>query len=144
MSNSVRLQLVTLDGTKLDQEVYEVALPTPDGYIGVFPGHMPLISLAVPGVIKVRRTQNDPDSKLDFFATNGGVIEISDGIVKVLVDEADPAETISELEAQKALERAHDLLKNAKNTMELNKARELIDRSQVRLQVAGLRRHKNR
>lgn len=143
-AGSIRLQLVTLGGTALDEEVFEVSLPTPQGYIGVFPGHMPLVSLASHGVIKVRKKESDPETLTDYYATNGGIIEITDNVVRVLVDEADSAESISENEAEKALERAKDLLKNATNTVELQKAQELIDRTQVRIQVAGLRRHKRR
>jgi F-type H+-transporting ATPase subunit epsilon len=141
----IHFELVTLDGTKFGQDVYEVVLPTADGYIGVFPEHMPLVSIATPGVISVRHNQKDPDSKLEFFATNGGVIEISGNTVRVLVDEADKEDEINEAQAQKALEQAKNLLKEAKNQIELNEAQKLMDRSSVRLQVANLkRRHKPR
>ena len=82
----ITFELVTLDGAKFGEEVYEVVLPTADGYIAVFPNHMPLVSIASPGIISVRRKQGDPDTKLEYFATNGGVIEIADNKVRVLVD----------------------------------------------------------
>ena len=50
----MKLQLVTLAGIQLDTDVYEVQLPTAAGPIGVFSGHEPLVSIAVPGAIKVR------------------------------------------------------------------------------------------
>src|SRR3989344_6294222 len=136
----IHFELVTLDGTKFGQDVYEVVLPTTDGYIGVFPDHMPLVSIATPGVISIRHNQKDLDSKLEYFATNGGVIEISGNTVRVLVDEADRESEINEAQAQKALEQAKNLLKEAKNQMELNEARKLMDRQAVRLQVANLKR----
>ena len=52
-------QLVALSGKKFDEEVYEVVLPTLDGEIGVLQDHMPLVSVAKPGVIMVRRTPKD-------------------------------------------------------------------------------------
>jgi hypothetical protein len=33
----MQLQLVTLSGSKFDEDVYEVVIPTVDGEIGVFP-----------------------------------------------------------------------------------------------------------
>ncbi len=140
----IQFELVTLDGTKYSQEVFEVVLPTKDGYIAVFPNHMPLVSLAVPGVITVRKKAGDPDSRLEHFASNGGVIEIADNKVRVLVDEADNEDEINEAEAQKALEQAKNLVKEAKDTVSLQHAQQLIDRQAVRLQVASLRRRKRK
>lgn len=136
----IHFELVTLDGTKFGEDVYEVILPTPQGYIGIFPHHMPLVSIATPGVITIRRQQNDPDLKLEYFATNGGVIEILDNAVRVLADEADREDEINEAEAQKAFERAERLRAEAKTQVEIDQAQSLMDRQAVRLQVAGLRR----
>lgn len=140
----MNLQLVTLSGVKVDKDVYEVVLPTADGEIGVFPGHEPLVSMAVPGAIAVRYKKSDADSKLEYFAVSGGVIEIDQKQVKVLVDEADSDEEISESESKAALERALKLRESAKDQVELEKASQLVDRHQVRLKVAGLRRRHRR
>lgn len=136
----IRFELVTLDGTKLSEDVYEVRLPTPEGEIGVFTNHAPLVSVASPGVITVKRQQNDPEAKFEYYATNGGVIEIVSGVVRVLVDEADSENEINAQEAEKAFERAQALRAEAKDQVSLEKAQALIDRHAVRLQVAGLRR----
>lgn len=140
----ITFQLVTLTGTKLSDEVHEVLLPTPQGEIGVFEHHMPLISIASPGVIKVRRKQNHTDDMLEHFATNGGVIEVLDNTVRVLVDEADQPDEINEQEAQKAIEHAKKLKAEARDQVSLNKAQNLIDRAQVRIKVAELKRRKRR
>lgn len=140
----MKFELVTLLGVQLDQEVYEVQLPTADGPIGVFPGHEPLVSVAVPGAIAVRYKKEDSDEKLEYFAIGGGVIEITPAGVRVLVDEADRGEDILEAESKAALERAMKLRDTAKNQVELEKATALIDRHQVRLNVAGLRRRHKR
>ncbi len=140
----IHFELVTLDGTKFGEDVYEVVLPTPQGYIGIFPHHMPLVSIATAGVITIRRQATDPDIKLEYFATNGGVIEILDNQVRVLADEADREDEINEAEAQKALERAERLRAEAKTQVEIDQAQSLMDRQAVRLQVAGLRRRHQR
>ena len=138
----IHLQIVTLSGTKFDDNVYEVVLPTKDGQIGVLPGHMPLISVATNGVIMVRRDQKDPDYAREFFATNGGVIEVSNDTLRVIVDEADHADEIDEAEAKAAQERAMQLKAEAKDEMSLEHAQALVDRSAVRLHVAGLKRRR--
>ncbi len=138
-------QLVSLSGKKFDEDVYEVILPTLDGEIGVLKDHMPLVSVATTGAIAVRRNPKDTDSQREYFATNGGVIEVADNNLRVLVDEADHADEINETEVQKALERAHKMKAEAKDQISLEHAQSMVDRQGVRLQVAGLkRRHHKR
>lgn len=138
----IRFQLVSLGGVKYDEEVYEIILPTLDGQIGVLPGHMPLISAATDGMVSVRRTPQERDDMMDYFAISGGVIEVANDTLRVLVDEADHADEISEAEAQKAIERAQKMMAEAKDQVSLDQAQSLIDRSTVRLQVAGLKRRR--
>lgn len=140
----MKFELVTLTGIQLDQEVYEVMLPTAAGPIAVFGGHEPLISVAIPGVIAVRYKKGDPESKLDYFAIGGGVIEVTGTRVRVLVDEADHGDDIIEAESKAALEHALKLRDTAKNQVELEKAHQLVDRHTVRLRVADLRRRHRR
>ncbi len=139
----MNLELTTLLGNKVDQEVYEVMVPTAEGEIAIFPGHEPLVGIAVPGAIAVRYKKGDPDSELEFFAISGGVVEVSQQKVRVLVDEADSGEDIIEAESKAALERAIALRDAAKDQVELEKAHQLVDRHMVRLKVADLhRRHR--
>jgi F-type H+-transporting ATPase subunit epsilon len=141
----MKFQLITLAGTKFDQDIYEVVLPTAMGQITVLPHHEPLVSLAVPGVITVRHKAGDGAEKLDHFATEGGIIEVGPTRVRILVDEAAHASEIHQTEAQNALERATQMREKAKTKVDLDKAQQLIDRAQVRLQVANLRRrHRER
>src|ERR1700761_1229245 len=126
-----RFQLVALSGTKFDDDVYEVILPTLDGEIGVLQQHMPLVSVATTGAIAVRRNAKDGDAQRDFFATNGGVIEVSDNVLRVLVDEADHADDINEAEAEAAMERARQMKAEAKDEMSLEHAQTMVDRQAV-------------
>lgn len=140
----MKLQLITLSGTKLDTDVYEVVIPTVDGEIGVFPGHEPLVTLAKTGAISVRRSKTDTADDTDYFAISGGVVEIDGEHVKILVDEAEHGADIIEAESQKALERALKRRDEAKDSIELEKASALVDRHMVRLKVADLHRRKRR
>jgi F-type H+-transporting ATPase subunit epsilon len=138
-------QLVALSGTKFDDDVYEVILPTLDGEIGVLQDHMPLVSVATNGAIAVRRGPRDTDAQREYFATNGGVIEVADNTLRVLVDEADHADDINEAETEAAMERAQQMKAEAKDEISLEHAQTLVDRQAVRLQVASLkRRHQRR
>jgi F-type H+-transporting ATPase subunit epsilon len=139
-----RFQLVSLTGKKFDDDVYEVTLPTLEGEIGVLQHHMPLVSVAKTGVIAVRRNPKDSDTARELFATNGGVIEVVDNTLRVLVDEADHADEVNEAEAQKALERAQKMKAEAKDEVSLEHAQALVDRHAVRLQVAGLKRRRQK
>lgn len=136
-----RFQLVAPTGTKFDDQVYEVILPTLDGQIGVLTHHMPLISVVVNGVIIVRHDPRENDLARDFFAVSGGAVIVENNTLKVLVDEADHARDINEAEAKEALERALKLKAEANDQISLEKAQSLIDRSNVRLKVASIKRH---
>lgn len=136
----IHFQLVALTGTKFDGDVYEVILPTLDGEIGVLQDHMPLVSVATNGVIAVRKQPRDADRDREYFAASGGVIEVSDNTLRVLVDEADNAEDINEAEAEAAMERAKQLKAEATDEVSLEHAEQLVDRHAVRLQVASLKR----
>ncbi len=140
----MNLELVTLDGVKFKAEAYSVILPTADGEITVLPGHEPLLSQLVPGVITIRRSRGEADYHLEHFATYGGVLEISSKGVRVLVDEATHGDDINLAEAQKAHDEAARLRKDAKNQVELGRAQTLLERHGVRLQVAELRRRHSR
>lgn len=138
----MKLQLVTLSGTKMDEDVHEVIVPTASGVIGVLPGHEPLVTLAVNGIVKVRRHSGTSD--MEIFAINGGIVEVSNNAILILVDEAESSVEIFAAEAEAALERAKKRLLTAKDPTSINEAQALIDRHAVRLKVANLRRRHHR
>jgi F-type H+-transporting ATPase subunit epsilon len=141
----VKLELVTLTGTKLSTDVYEVILPTQTGLITILPDHEPLVTLLVPGVLGVRHKKGDPDDAIEFFATFGGAVETDGKTVTVLADEAESGGDIVEAEAKAAYERALKMHESARDQVELEEAKKLLDRHATRLKVAGLRRrHHNR
>ena len=128
-------RLVTMAGVKVNERVYSVTLPTITGEISVFPSHEPLVTIAKNGVITVRFNKDDDDTKLEYFAISGGVVEINQRSIKVLVDEADHSDDIIEAESKAALERALAMQAEATSQVELDKAR---------LKVADLKRRRHR
>jgi F-type H+-transporting ATPase subunit epsilon len=127
-----------------DDNVYEVLLPTLDGEIGVLHDHMPLVSVVSYGAIAVRRNEKDAERDREYFATTGGVIDVSNNVLRVLVDEADHADSISEAEAEAAFERAQAMKAEAQDEVSLENAQKMVDRQAVRLHVAGLKRRHQR
>lgn len=140
----MKFKLVTLAGEKINQEAYAVIIPTIDGEISIFPDHEPLVTVAKEGIVTVQFEKGHGEDKREYFAISGGIVEVNGRLVKILVDEADHGEDILEAETQIALERAIAMRDNAASDVELDKARQLIDRHAVRLKVADLQRRKRR
>ena len=138
----MRFELITLSGVKLDQQMYSATIPTIDGEISVFPSHEPLVTMAKSGIIAVT-LQKDGD-EVEYFAISGGVVEISQERIRILVDEADHGDDIIEAETKAALERAVRLRDETDDQVEREKAHQLVDRHLVRLKVAELQRRKRR
>lgn len=141
---ALTFELVTPEGVKFTEDAYEIMLPTPGGQIAVLPHHMPLVSLASAGVISVRRRAEDPDSKLEHFATSGGLIEVEGTTVRLLADSAEHADEIDELAAKEALERAQQLRHEADDHIKLADATGIIEANLARLKVADLRKNRHR
>ena len=140
----MNFELVTLTGSKVNEPVYEVIISTKEGEISIFPNHEPLVTVAVPGVVAVRRDKSHTDDQLEYFAISGGVVEISSDKVRILVDEADHGDDILESESKAALERAIKMQEEATDQVEIEKAHQLVDRHAVRLKVADLQRRRRR
>ena len=142
----ITFELVTLEGIKFHGDIHEVLLPTPDGQIAIFKDHSPLISLASQGMIGIRHKPEHPDDMIEYFATNGGVVEISENTVRLLADEAAHSDDLDDKEIQAALEKAQQLRKEAKDQSSLEHAQAMIDRTTTQLKVAQLnkRRRKSR
>lgn len=140
----IQFELVTLDGIKFKQKVYEIQLPTQTGYVGIFQHHMPLVSMVETGIIKIRHKANEPDDAQQLIATSGGVVEIADDRVRVLVDEAERDDEVDEKAIKEAHEEALKLKREAKDQVSLEKAQALVDRTAVRLKVADLKRRSRR
>ena len=102
---------------------------------------MPIVTSIQSGVLSIRRNAKDPDSNLEMFATYGGVVEVKNNQLNILVDEADHADSIDQAEVELAYDKALEMKKNAHDEISLNHAQQLIDRSQIRLQVVNLRKH---
>jgi len=136
----IHFELVSTTGTKFDDEAYEVLIPAQGGTIAVFEDHMPLISAAQPGLISIRKKASDKDDDMQSFAVNGGVVETDGKTIRFIADDITAPEDISEKEAEAALVRAEELIKNAGNQKALEEAQRMLYHSQAQLSLSRLRR----
>jgi F-type H+-transporting ATPase subunit epsilon len=137
-------QLVSVRGSKYDDEAYEILVPTAAGTVGIFEQHMPMISAAAPGVLSVRRKQSDPDSAMENFAVNGGIVEVDGKTVRFIADDVSTPDDISEQEAAAALARAEKMVAEADSQTALHEAHHRLRHSSAMLHVAKLKRRHHR
>lgn len=102
-NDKLQFTLVTPSGTLESGSVDEVTIMTEDGEITVLPDHAPLVSTLKPGEMVLR---NDGDER--GMAVAGGVLEISDNMLRIL---ADSAELPSDIDIEAAEKRAAELAK---------------------------------
>ena len=70
------------DQTIYQGEVLQVTLPTPQGEITILPTHIPLISIVVPGIVKIKTEKIESD--MDRIYDNDQIqISISKGLVYI-------------------------------------------------------------
>lgn len=136
------LQLITLSGHHVDQEVFEIMVPTTAGIIAINKDHAPLLAAVAPGVLSIRHNKNDRDSDREEVGVYTGTIEVLNNTVRVLADEVDVPDEIVQEEAEKAFQRAQELKEKAGDAVSLAEAQAMMDRQAVRLKLADLKRHR--
>jgi F-type H+-transporting ATPase subunit epsilon len=110
----------------------EVVVPGGEGVFTVMPGHTPLLSTLLPGVI----VAYDPDDTEHYFAVAGGFCEVRDDEVTILASAYEPGEHIEVPRAQKALERAELRLKKPESGLDIMRAELAIARAMARLHAS--------
>ena len=139
----MRFMLVSAKGVKFDGDAYEVIVPTPAGEISIFEDHMPLISAARGGVVRVRKKAGDSDDEMEHFAVNGGIIQTRGKELRFLSDDVTATEDINEKEAEAALARAEELVRTAGTQKALAEAHRVLHHSRAQLNVARVKRRRH-
>ncbi len=129
------LKLIAPDGVKYEETATEVTLPTDFGQITILPNHMPLISLLKPGEILIKN-----GTKETYLATEGGIVEVVDNVVKVLADTAENAESLDELKITEAKKSAETRLANAKDKVESADATAALEKQLAKLSFINRRK----
>ncbi len=83
-SPSFHLKVITPKLLLVEAEVDEVSIPSLDGYIGVLPGHRPLMTALGQGTITYRQGRDE-----ESFAVQGGTAEILPDKVIVFTELSD-------------------------------------------------------
>ena len=109
MAETVEFELVSPAKLLKSEPVEMVVIPGAEGDIGVLPGHSPLIASVRPGVIEIHE---GGDVKERIFIA-GGFCEISPERCTVLAEEAIEVSSIDKTTAQKRLEVANSVWRNA-------------------------------
>lgn len=107
MVEKIQLEVVTPSRLVVSEEVNEVVAPGELGEFGVLPGHVPFISLLVPGELKFIR--GGAEMKMIIW---GGVAEIRDNRVSIITDNVEDPATIDTEAARREMEAIMDQLKD--------------------------------
>ncbi len=126
------LEVVTPERRVIEERVSEVQLPGLGGYLGILPGHAPLITELGVGELSYRKGEDT------FYATAiRGFAEVLPDRVIVLAEIAERAEEIDAKRAREALERAEKRLGNrGGGDTDWDRATLALQRALIRLQVA--------
>ena len=129
----LKLEVVTPERRVLSEPVDAVTLPGLGGELGILPGHTPLISQLQTGVLSYTTA-----GKTLQLHVSGGFLEVKDDVVSVLAEIAERPEEIDAARARLSREHTEKQL-NAwtGSEEEFEEARVKLERSLVRLQLAG-------
>src|SRR5580700_2508032 len=106
MADTIELEVVTPERQLVKESVTEAQIPAKEGYIGVLPGHAPLLSLLGSGALSYA-----PQSGArKVLAIHGGFVEVLPDHIRVLANLAERAEEIDLEKARVALKVANERL----------------------------------
>src|SRR3990172_9683487 len=132
MDQKILLRIVTPDRQVVREDVEEIQAPGQGGYLGILPGHAPLLSELKPGEMTYRRGRD-----LRRLAVGGGFLEVLPEQVTVLAETAERPEDIDLARAQAARDRAEKRLRSPDPDVDINRATIALQRALIRLQVGG-------
>jgi F-type H+-transporting ATPase subunit epsilon len=132
MADGFQLEVATPDRLIVQEHVSEAQVPVRDGYIGVLPGHAPLIAELQNGVLSYVVA-----GQTKYLAIHGGFVEVLGDKVRVLADLAERAEEIDAARAQAALSRAQKALENSHAGLDPATALADMMRAQARIEAAA-------
>ena len=135
MAKTLRLQIVTPQGTVYSEDVELVGLRSVDGQIGILPNHIRLMTQMLPGEMMVRR-----DGRDQFLAVGEGLVDVTGNSVDIATDMAVAAESIDEAKAEEARRRAEARLREKISDEEVASVNASLVRSLAQLKVKRRRR----
>src|SRR5438067_8161474 len=129
---NLALQIVSADRFLVHDQVDEVEIPGDGGYLGILPGHTPLLSLLHVGELWYRKGHQKSYLSIAF-----GFAEVQPDRVTILAEIAEKAHEIDVARAEAAKKRAEERLIKPMTDMDFERARVAMLKALVRLQVAS-------
>jgi F-type H+-transporting ATPase subunit epsilon len=133
LPQSLKLEVVTPERRVVSSPAVEVQLPGLDGYLGILPGHAPLLATMGDGELSYRE-----GSTTHYAVVFGGYTEVLAERVIVLAESAERAEEIDVNSARAAKEAAQKILATPNTPEEqAGPARLAVTRADLRIKVAA-------
>jgi F-type H+-transporting ATPase subunit epsilon len=131
MADTIQLEIVTPERLVVNEAVEYIEIPGKTGYLGVLPGHAPLISELAAGELTYRM-----GNQTKRVAVAWGFAEVLQTKVTVLAETAEKAEEIDAARAEAAKKKAEAELQKAGPEGNAE-AQAALQRATARLDVAG-------
>jgi F-type H+-transporting ATPase subunit epsilon len=132
MARTFQLEVATPERLLVREQVDQAEIPLVNGYIGVLPGHSPLL-----GEVGAGDLSYVAQGRRRHMAVLGGWVEVLGDNVRVLTDRAEKADEIDAARAEEARKRALDRLSNPVQDLDVARALDALRRAQARLDAAG-------
>lgn len=133
LPDTFTLEVVTPERRVVRATASTAQIPAGDGYIGVLPGHAPLLGEMGEGELSYRDSQGT-----HYAAVFGGYVEVLAGRVIVLARAAERAEEIDAERARAAKDRAEKVVATPDTPEEIaGPARAAAARAAIRLKVVA-------
>ena len=132
MADEFQLEIVTPEKQEVSDTAEEVQIPGKNGYLGILPGHAPLITELAVGEITYRK-----GGHTSYLSVAWGFAEVLPAKVTILAEAAERPEEIDVHRAQEAKKRAEERLKSQDPATDYQRALYALKRAEVRLEVAA-------
>ncbi len=132
MADKVLLSILTPDRKIFEEEVEELVLPGGEGYLGVLPGHAPLLTSLKVGELSFKQAQ-----RWQYAFIAWGFAEVLPGKVSVLADVGELADEIDRERANAAHKRARERIEKGGPDIDHARAMAALARAMGRIAVAG-------
>jgi F-type H+-transporting ATPase subunit epsilon len=131
MADTFLIEIVTPERLMVSEQATEAQVPGTSGYLGILPGHAPLITELRSGELNYRR----PDGSIERLALHWGFAEVLPDKLTVLAERAEKAKEIDVEGAKRQEQMGEAQLKDPNANQE--DALRLIERAKTRIKVAG-------
>jgi F-type H+-transporting ATPase subunit epsilon len=131
MSDTFQLEIVTPEKKVVDTAASEVQIPGKNGYLGVLPGHAPLITELAVGEITFRSGADEQR-----LAVAWGFAEVLPDKVTILTETAERPSEIDVERARQAKQRAEQRLTSGDPNVDVERSLEALHKADTRLEVA--------